>query len=205
MRIRRVFVCLPPVRSCARSGVRLRTRNLSEMWPARPVCKSSRKVRPGKRRARQKKTRQSKPSPARTRAQRTRSRQSAPCHHQRRDSRARRADRNTARGSRADTSLMPAAKLRRPGARAEQLEDRRSRPRRAPSLVWRARSPSLSESIHYAGGNCVANCVHGTNARSEKQQQVEIHEGGNWKAAKATRKYAGHRPQTRLWESVYDP
>jgi hypothetical protein len=32
---------------------------------------------------------------------------------------------------------------------------------------------SLSESIHYAGGNCVANCVQWNERQQQKQQQLE--------------------------------
>jgi hypothetical protein len=33
---------------------------------------------------------------------------------------------------------------------------------------------SLNESVHYAGGNCVANCVQWNERQKEKQDRVEV-------------------------------
>lgn len=57
-------------------------------------------------------------------------------------------------------------------ARAEQLKSRIQAQKSAIAGL-ESEIASLSDSVHYAGGNCVANCVQWNERQKQKQEQVE--------------------------------
>jgi predicted RNase H-like nuclease (RuvC/YqgF family) len=58
-------------------------------------------------------------------------------------------------------------------ARAEQWKSQIQAQKSAIASLQREIA-SLSESVHYAGGNCVANCVQWNERQKEKQDRVEV-------------------------------
>lgn len=78
----------------------------------------------------------------------------------------------TARGSQADNEPDATPNSGDRDDRAEQLKSRIQAQKSAIAGL-EAEISSLSESIHYAGGNCVANCESWNERQKQKQDQVE--------------------------------
>jgi Ni/Co efflux regulator RcnB len=64
---------------------------------------------------------------------------------------------------------------------------------------------SLSESIHYAGGNCVANCVQWNERQKEKQDRVEIMKAQLEQQQKQLEDTQEAARKQGFGSSVYDP
>jgi predicted double-glycine peptidase len=64
---------------------------------------------------------------------------------------------------------------------------------------------SLSESIHYAGGNCVANCVQWNERQQQKQQQLESMQAQLEQQQKRLEDLQEVARKKGFGSSVYDP
>jgi hypothetical protein len=64
---------------------------------------------------------------------------------------------------------------------------------------------SLSESIHYAGGNCVANCVQWNERQKQKQDQVESMKAQQEEQQKRLEQMQESARKQGFGSSVYDP
>lgn len=64
---------------------------------------------------------------------------------------------------------------------------------------------SLSESIHYAGGNCVANCVQWNERQKEKQERVETMKAELEQQQKRLEDMQEAARKQGFGSSVYDP
>lgn len=64
---------------------------------------------------------------------------------------------------------------------------------------------SLSESIHYAGGNCVANCVQWNERQQQKQQQLEGMKAQLEQQQKRLEDLQESARKQGFGSSVYDP
>jgi hypothetical protein len=78
----------------------------------------------------------------------------------------------TTRGSQADDEPDATPNSGDRDARAEQLKSRIQAQKSAIAGL-QSEIANLSESVHYAGGNCVANCVQWNERQKEKQDHVE--------------------------------
>ena len=64
---------------------------------------------------------------------------------------------------------------------------------------------SLSESIHYAGGNCVANCVQWNERQKEKQDQIESMKAQLEQQQRRLEDLQDAAREQGFGSSVYDP
>jgi hypothetical protein len=64
---------------------------------------------------------------------------------------------------------------------------------------------AISDSIHYAGGNCIANCAQWNEKQQEKQQEVESMKGQLEQLQKQLQEMQESARKEGFGSSVYDP
>jgi hypothetical protein len=79
----------------------------------------------------------------------------------------------TARGPQTYSTPDSSANVGNRDARAEQWKSQIQAQKSAIASL-KSEIASLNESVHYAGGNCVANCVQWNERQKEKQDRVEV-------------------------------
>ncbi|HEY6371141.1 MAG TPA: hypothetical protein VIX37_11220 [Candidatus Sulfotelmatobacter sp.] len=89
-------------------------------------------------------------------------------------------------------------------ARAEQLKSRIQAQKSAIAGL-QSEIDSLNESIHYAGGNCVANCVQWNERQKQKQDQVESMKAQLEEQKKQLENMQDSARKQGFGSSVYEP
>jgi len=110
----------------------------------------------------------------------------------------------TARGSEADNEADATPNSGDRDARAEQLKSRIQAQKSAIAGL-EAEISSLSESIHYAGGNCVANCESWNERQKQKQDQVESMKAQLEEQKKQLENMQESARKQGFGSAVYDP
>ena len=64
---------------------------------------------------------------------------------------------------------------------------------------------SLSDSIHFAGGNCIANCAQWNERQQQKQQEVDTMKAQLEQQQKALEEMQEAARKEGFGSSVYDP
>jgi uncharacterized membrane protein len=89
-------------------------------------------------------------------------------------------------------------------ARAEQLKSRIQAQKSAIAGL-ESEIANLSDSVHYAGGNCVANCVQWNERQKQKQDQVESMKAQLEERKKQLENMQDSARKQGFGSSVYDP
>jgi predicted RNase H-like nuclease (RuvC/YqgF family) len=110
----------------------------------------------------------------------------------------------TARGSQADDEPDARGNSGDRDARAEQLKSRIEAQKSAIAGL-EGEIASLNESIHYAGGNCVANCVQWNERQKQKQDQVESMRAQLEEQKKQLENMQDSARKQGFGSAVYDP
>jgi hypothetical protein len=90
------------------------------------------------------------------------------------------------------------------GVRAEQWKSQIQAQKSAIANLQREIA-SLSESVHYAGGNCVANCVQWNERQKQKQERVEVMKAQLEEQQKRLEDMQESARKQGFGSSVYDP
>jgi hypothetical protein len=110
----------------------------------------------------------------------------------------------TARGPQTYSTPDAAANSGNHDARAEQWKSQIQNQKSAIASLQREIA-SLNESVHYAGGNCVANCVQWNERQKEKQDRVAVMQQQLEEQQKRLEDMQESARKQGFGSSVYDP
>ena len=110
----------------------------------------------------------------------------------------------TARGPQTYSTLDAPANSGNRDARAEQWKSQ-IQAQKAAIASLQGEIASLNESVHYAGGNCVANCVQWNERQKEKQDRVAVMQQQLEEQQKRLEDLQESARKQGFGSSVYDP